>query len=119
MKKPKAVILYLARSSPKDVADLKESLRLLYVNFNERFKYPIIIFHENFSDELIYEIREIAKSSIGFERIQFSIPDFLNENEIPKYAGPHNQSMAYRHMCRFFSGPIFQHPALKDYDWYW
>jgi FkbM family methyltransferase len=118
-KKPKAVIVYLARSLPKDIADLKESLRLLYVNFNQRFNYPIIIFHEDFSDELIAEIRGDAKSSIGFERVEFSIPDFLNENEIPEYFGPYRHNIGYRHMCRFFSGLIYQYPVLKGYDWYW
>lgn len=119
MKKPKAVILYLARTSPKDIADLKESLRLLYVNFNQRFNYPVIIFHEDFSDGLMAEIRENAKSSIGFEKIRFSMPDFLNEKEILEYFGPARHNIGYRHMCRFFGGLIFQHPALKGYDWYW
>ena len=28
-------------------------------------------------------------------------------------------SESYRHMCRFNSGFVFDHPLLKDYDWYW
>ena len=27
--------------------------------------------------------------------------------------------MGYRHMCRFFSGPLFAHPALSQYELVW
>ncbi|OGW00599.1 MAG: hypothetical protein A2889_04190 [Nitrospinae bacterium RIFCSPLOWO2_01_FULL_39_10] len=114
-KRPNAVILYLSRSLPKDIADLKESLRLLCENFNNRFKYPVIIFHEDFDEKLIQEIRCSANSHIQFEKVKFEIPDFLNKDVV----SAHPFSIGYRHMCRFFSGIVFQHPSLMDYDYYW
>lgn len=32
---------------------------------------------------------------------------------------PHAGSEDYHHMCRFFSGFFYDHPSLRDYDWFW
>eukprot|EP01135_Chromosphaera_perkinsii_P002532 Nk52_evm48s224 gene=Nk52_evmTU48s224 len=32
---------------------------------------------------------------------------------------PYWNSVSYRQMCRFYSGPVFQIPELEKYDWYW
>ena len=32
---------------------------------------------------------------------------------------PYATSMSYRKMCRFFSGPLFRHPEMLKYDYYW
>ncbi len=120
-KSVKAAIVYLARSKSGDIANLKCSLSLLDVNFNDKFKYPVIIFHEDINENLMKKIREATRSKVQFEKVIFEIPDFLNKEEIPElvYVGGDCFSMGYRHMCRFFSGIIFHHPALKDYDYYW
>jgi len=117
----KAVIVYLARSRAKDIANLKRSLSLLDVNFNDQFNYPVIVFHEDFDEKLMENIRNVTRSDLKFEKVKFEIPDFLNREEIPEfvYVDWFKFPIGYRHMCRFFSGLIFQHPALKDYDWYW
>ncbi len=117
----KAVILYLARSKRKDIVSLKRSLSLLDINFNDKFNYPVIIFHEDFNENLMEEIRKATRSNLKFEKVDFKIPDFLKKEEIPEfvYVGGFEFSIGYRHMCRFFSGLIYQNPALKDYDYYW
>ncbi|NJD76986.1 MAG: hypothetical protein FIB08_07815 [Candidatus Methanoperedens sp.] len=120
-KSVKAAIVYLARSRPGDIAELKRSLSLLDVNFNDKFNYPVVIFHEDINEKLMGKIRESTRSQIQFEKVSFKIPDFLNKEEVPEliYLDGDCFSMGYRHMCRFFSGIIFHHPALKDYDYYW
>ena len=117
----KAVIVYLSRSQARDISDLKRSLSLLDENFNNRFKYPVLIFHEDFDDELMEDIRKSTYSNLRFEKIRFEIPTFLNIKEIPKavYVNDTPFSLGYRHMCRFMSVPIFQHPAVKNYDYLW
>ncbi|MFZ3060709.1 MAG: hypothetical protein WA102_13365 [Candidatus Methanoperedens sp.] len=117
----KAVILYLARSKRKDIASLKRSLSLLDINFNDKFNYPVIIFHEDFNENLMEEIRKATRSNLKFEKVEFKVPDFLKKEDIPEfiYVDGFEFSMGYRHMCRFFSGLIYQNPALKDYDYYW
>jgi alpha 1,2-mannosyltransferase len=117
----KAAIVYLVRSKPKDISDLKRSLSLLDVNFSNRFNYPVIIFHEDISEDLMDKIHKATQSTVQFEKVIFEIPDFLKKEEIPEfiYVDGFEFSMGYRHMCRFFSGTIFYHPALKDFDYYW
>lgn len=116
-----AAIVYLARSRKKDINDLKRSLSLLDINFNDEFKYPVIIFHEDFDEKLSKNIRESTRSDLKFEKIKFEIPDFLKNENIPEYIYVDGSefSIGYRNMCRFFSGTIFFHPALKDYNYYW
>jgi hypothetical protein len=117
----KAVIIYLSGSTPRNIADLKLSLSLLDANFNDQFKYPVIVFHEDFDEILMQDIRKATHSNVRFEKVEFKIPDFLNETEIPEVysVGDSNFSIGYRHMCRFLSGIFFHHPSLKEYDWYW
>lgn len=115
--KPKAAILYLCSSLPKYVTDLKLSLSYLDKNFNDQFKYPVIVFHRDFSEELMEDIRKSTRSHIIFDKIKFEIPDFLNKDDIPEYYLGYD--IEYRHMCRFLGGPIYWQPALKNYDWYW
>jgi len=120
-KRINAAIAYLVRSKPKDIADLKRSLSLLDINFNDGFNYPVIIFHEDFSDNLMENIRKSTPSKLQFAQVKFDIPDFLNKDEIPEfvYVDGYEFSIGFRHMCRFFSGLIFQQHVLKDYDYLW
>lgn len=117
----KAALAYLVRSKPKDIADLKRSLSLLDVNFNDKFNYPVIIFHEDFNERLMENIRKATRSKLQFEKVKFEIPSFLSREEVPEFifVDGFEFSIGFRHMCRFFSGLIFQHPALKDYDYLW
>ena len=53
------------------------------------------------------------------------MPDYPQEilSQIPeKFKGHWDEnaffSMGYRHMCRFFSGEIFKHPIMENYDNY-
>lgn len=117
----KGLIAYLSRSEASDIYNLKRSLSLLDANFNDRFKYPVIIFHEDFDEKLIKDIQKCTHSNLRFERIQFKIPSFLNRKEIPKivYSLDCGFTIGYRHMCRFMSGLIFQHPAVRDYCYLW
>lgn len=116
-----AAIIYLARSRRTDISSLKHSLSVLDLNFNNQFNYPIIIFHEDFNESLMDEIQKCTQSKLKFERVKFEIPDFLKKEKIPEfiYVEGFEFSIGYRHMCRFFSGLIYQNPVLKDYDYYW
>jgi hypothetical protein len=117
----KAAIIYLARSRKKDIADLARSLSHLDTNFNDRFKYPVIIFHEDFSQSLMESLRKNTHSNLQFEEIRFQIPGFLNKEDIPEfiYVDGFEFSIGYRHMCHFFSGVVYGHPSLGNYDYLW
>lgn len=117
----KAAIVYLVRSRSKDINELKRSLSLLDINFNDKFNYPVIIFHEDFNNNLMEDIQKSTHSKLKFEKVEFEIPNILRNETIPEfiYVNGFEFSIGYRHMCRFFSGLIYQNPALKDYDYYW
>lgn len=114
----KAAIIYLSGSTPQDIADLKLSLSHLDINFNNQFKYPVIIFHEDFGESRMQEIQKATHSNLQFEKVEFKIPDFVDRTEIPE-SYPPPFTMGWRHMCRFFAGIVSHHPSLKGYDWYW
>jgi len=121
----KCVILYLVRNSKRDIKDLKKSLHLLDINFNDKYHYPVFIFHENFTYTIMNDIQNHTLSNIFFQQITFNVPDFLNKNEVPEYVyiddSPYSIgfNIGYRHMCRFFAGMIYNQSILKDFDYYW
>ena len=120
MNSTKSVIVYLARSSEEDVRDLCRSLTLLKKNFLRRFPYPVVVFVEtSFRETWKKELREGSKVNCRFETIEFCLPDFLDSAAIPEYVLQPKFKIGYRHMCRFFSGKIYDEPSLQGYKWYW
>jgi len=119
--KQNATIVYLVRNTKRDIDNLLSSLKMLDVNFNKAYNYPIILFHENITSDKIEYIKCSTTSILYFEKIVFEVPQFLNKDTIPEivYVNGFGFSMGYRHMCRFFSGIIYHHPALKSFDYYW
>lgn len=118
--KTNSVIVYLARSAEADVKDLTKSLALLKKNFLKKFSYPVIVFVEDsFSEDWKKQVRSESGVDCRFETVHFEIPSFLASQNFPEYVLEPKFNMGYRHMCRFFSGAIYQEPALRDYKWYW
>lgn len=117
-------IIYLAQNTKKDPhrgrdsrSMLERSLDLLYVNYNDQFKHPVLIFHEgDFLDKDQDEIRK-GRMEIEFHEVQFELPDFLNPKEVPELWDGH-VNMGTRHMCRFYSLQIFDIIQDLGYDWF-
>ena len=120
-RKETGVIVYLCRSTDGDITDLKRSLSLLDRHFNDSFKYPVIIFHEDFGERLMDNIRKCTSSNLKYEKVNFEIPSFLDSTEIPEHINVNGYKfpIGYRHMCRFMSELIFQHPAVQQYRYLW
>ena len=106
---------------------LKFSLILLQRNFLNRFSYPVIIFHEDFTEkEKAYLRNDVA--SLSFIKLS-SFQDIysnasISKNDIKSWVegedgGRKGASVGYRNMCRFYSYPMLIHEALADYDYYW
>jgi len=115
-------IVYLVRSSNHDLNLLNTSVNLLKKNFIGLEKLDILIFHESSLRPALDLIKSIHPN-IKFQEIEFSLPEFYNQFDIPvNYPHPFVPGMSfpmgYRHMCRFFSGEIFKHPVMKKYDNY-
>jgi hypothetical protein len=91
----KAAILYIIQESePKRFALLKESLYSLHYYFNREYRYPILLFHENLSDE---------------QKKELAIFDSVECIHVKPNAQCHPS---------FLHGLMF-HSSLTPYDYYW
>jgi hypothetical protein len=125
----KTCISYLIKSSAGDVYLLNKSLATLEKNLLPNTKVDdILIYHEEDFEEFKHSVK--CNHSIRFERIKFSVPDHNKKfnilesfphpsagNKITKQ-GTVGFSMGYRHMCRFWSGAIYNQPSMQEYDYY-
>ena len=124
-------IIYLVRSSEKDVEEFNKSLSLLEKNLLAFTKYTdVIVFVEDSFEE--YKSKVDTNLKLRYERIEFKVPDYPQDilDQIPEFY-PHPThgngpivwghpgfSMGYRHMCRMFSGDVYKIPLIQDYNYY-
>lgn len=104
-------------------------------NVTNILKIPVIMFHEDFTDKEKQILKNIYEN-ITFEKVDFIRPDLEfkqkpcitsgKSNNICICKNPHIKNpkdvcfrpKGYLMMCRFFSGIMQKHPALKSYDSY-
>ena len=124
-------ILYLVRSLDQDVEDFNKSLKLLEENLIPYTNNTdVLVFCEESFDE--YKSKVKTNLELKYETIEFEVPDYPQEilDQIPEFF-PHPThgngpvdwghpgfSMGYRHMCRFFSGELYNHATIKKYKYY-
>jgi alpha 1,2-mannosyltransferase len=127
----KNCILYLVRSSQEDLNDFNKSISLVEKNLIPKTNnVDIIVFCEKSFDE--YKSKVETSLNIQYQTIEFKIPNYPKEilDQIPEFY-PHPThgngplgwghpgfTMGYRHMCRFFSGDMYNFDILKEYDYY-
>ena len=85
----------------------------IYENFNKRYNYPLIIFHEGniTGQQQEYVFRNSNKQEISFVDIkeEFTWPSEITQIRDNRF------NLGYRLMCRFHSFYIWEH--LKNYDY--
>ena len=109
----KAAIYYLVQ--PRRIEQLMTSLQSLDTYFNDRFHYPVIIFHENnFTNEHERQVRNATKSELYFQTVTFTLPDCITR-PVPGM----RWSVGYRHMCQFQSKLIYEQPLVENLDFIW
>ena len=113
--KPKALIYYLTRASR--LKELKRSLESVEQYFNRVYHYPVVIFHESDLTESIPATRGWTNSSLYFQLVTFSLPDFLTDRVREDI--PCRSTIGYRHMCRFNAKLVYEHPAMQWADFVW
>lgn len=140
----KNCILYLVRTSKEDLNGLNESLTLLEANVLPfcKSEVDIVLFHEkSFDKSYQNQVKKPNKSNVLFLEIEFEVPEYskeISDNILDYYPhpthaknGPHGEShlkqygfyhpgfsMGYRHMCRFFTGWMYEQEILKNYEYY-
>ena len=124
-------IIYLVRSSDKDIEEFNKSLSLLEENL---LKYTdstdVLVFIEESFLEHMSKVK--TNLDLKYKVIEFKTPDYPKEiaDNIPEFY-PHPThgngpiewghpgfSMGYRHMCRMFSGEFYKLPIVQQYEYY-
>ena len=111
----KAAIVYLSRNRNSDLKQLTKSITLLHLNFLRRHPYAVIVFHEGIGERERARIIAIAPNLVRFVEVSFTNPRWITEVAAKNWPW----RMGYCHMCNFFAGAIYEHPAMALYDWYW
>ncbi|CAK9102519.1 unnamed protein product [Durusdinium trenchii] len=118
-----AAIQYIVNEDPTHLAELRHSLRNLWRHFNQKFDYPVQIFHDGLSDELRAGLVRSSSNRLWFHHLP---KDFIPEpHQLPPELSvedehrsvSHTFSAGYRAQCRFRSGPLFEHPAVATLDY--
>ena len=105
-------------------------------NVTTHLKLPVIIFHEDFTDDVMNRMRDIY-NNISFEKIDMIRDDLefiqkpcvtskLSNNICTCKKQSHSKNpksicfrpKGYLMMCRFFSGEMQKHPSIQKYDGY-
>lgn len=122
-----AAIFILTQNNPIRKVYLKTSLYFLFKNFNEQYRYPVIIFHEGDYDnrsqeEILKSVRITCRSLVSFRKLDdgdFDIPDHIDKEKakacVDIQATPYWRNMAYRNMCRWWIVHMPKYAAGYDY----
>ena len=113
--KPKAGIYFLIEDGRLTM--LRKALISLDRCFNDRFHYPIIIFHEPDARNHLRLITSWSKSYIVYQEITFKLPSFIPSSY--RYENCTSHSRGYRHMCRFHSKLVYEQPIMRLLDYAW
>src|SRR3990167_4107952 len=121
----KDCIAILTGNESEDLADLNRCLALVAANVLPSCadRVDVLVFHESSFNPLVPHV--VARFDLRFVEIAFEVPAYPADVMalIPEYfqhptqsaRGRPGFSMGYRHMCRFFAGAMYQHPAIQEY----
>jgi len=124
-------LVYLVRSSEEDVVNFNRSLSLVEENLVPTTNdFDVVVFCEPSFEDLKSKVE--TNLNLTYQTIEFKVPNYSQEivDQIPEFF-PHpthgNGPVAwghpgfpigYRHMCRFFSGQMYEFDILHKYDYY-
>ena len=123
----KSAIVILTQNTPEKRIYLKNCLYFLFKNFNEKFKYPVIILHEGdytpeYQEEIIKGVRGESSSFIKFKELDkedFKIPEHIDKVKLAKSIElqpvPYWRNESYRNMCNFWLKHFTKYVTEYDY----
>lgn len=123
-----ATILILARNS--ELNETASSIRSLEEQFNKDYHYPYVFLNDvEWDPAFEAAMREETTSELTFETIpkeMWSWPPDIDQDaakaswaKMERQGLPHVSQVSYHHMCRFYSGFFYDHPALTKYKYFW
>lgn len=122
-------ICYLTQNTPEKRIYLKTSLYFLFKNFNEAYKYPVILFHEGDYDDdgkqdIINSIRMSCRDLVSFQALDkddFTVPAHIDLAKVERALAitpavtPYWRNLKYRMMCRWWLVHFMKY--VQDYDY--
>ncbi|KAL8938533.1 MAG: hypothetical protein Q9211_003166 [Gyalolechia sp. 1 TL-2023] len=126
--KANATFVTLARNS--DLWEIVKSIRQVEDRFNRNYHYDWVFLNDKPFDANFKAVTTSlisGKTHYGMiDKEHWSFPDFIDQDKARKVREDmaqrkiiYGDSVSYRHMCRFESGFFFQHPLMKQFEWYW
>lgn len=123
-----ATFVTLARNS--DLWEIVKSIRQVEDRFNRNYGYDWVFLNDKpFNAEFKAVTTSLISGKTHYGEIShehWSFPDFIDQDKARKVREDmaqrkiiYGDSVSYRHMCRFESGFFFQHPLMKQFEWYW
>ena len=114
----RAAIYYLVQVNRTQM--IMNSLRTIDYYFNNKFRYPVIIFYE---DDLLLDqrdqIRRSTRSDVYFQNVQFNTPSFILPEPWSRLNTSCHYRIGYKHMCRFQSKTLYDQPIMRFLDYSW
>lgn len=122
-----AAIFYLTQNTDVRKVYLKTSLYFLFKNFNEKYKYPVIILHEGDYDtdsqtDIILSIRKSCRSLVIFRTLDkedFILPSHIDKKKLDSCVAtnptPYWRNIKYRMMCRWWLKYFSKYTKGYDY----
>ncbi|KAL8713028.1 MAG: hypothetical protein Q9220_002888 [cf. Caloplaca sp. 1 TL-2023] len=123
-----ATFVSLARNS--DLWEIVKSIRQVEDRFNRNYHYDWVFLNDKPFDATFKAVTTSlisGKTHYGeIAKEHWSFPDFIDQDkarmvreDMAQRKIIYGDSVSYRHMCRFESGFFFQHPLMKQFEWYW
>jgi len=123
-----AAIIYLTQNTDVRRTYLKTSLYFLFRNFNDKFRYPVLIFHEGDYDyksqqDILLSIRESCRSLVSFVALPAhhfgKLPDNIDADKLNRILAvrpvPYWRNKQYRLMCRWWM--VYMPTVTSGYDY--
>ncbi|KAL8640711.1 MAG: hypothetical protein Q9228_002407 [Teloschistes exilis] len=123
-----ATFVTLARNS--DLWEIVKSIRQVEDRFNRNYHYDWVFLNDKPFDDTFKDVTTSlisGKTHYGeISHEHWSFPEHIDQDKARRVREDmaqrkiiYGDSISYRHMCRFESGFFFQHPLMKQFEWYW
>ncbi|KAF9989133.1 alpha 1,2-mannosyltransferase 2.4.1 [Mortierella antarctica] len=123
-----AAFVMLVRN--KDVHGARRTVRQIEDRFNHKYQYSYVFLNdEEFTLDFKEMLRPLSTAEMRFESIpkeHWSYPVWISEERATQARTNmslekvlYGASESYRHMCRYQSGFLVHHEAMREYHYFW
>jgi hypothetical protein len=120
----KLAVIALCRAS--DASEMAASMRSFDAAYHGRHAHDYVIFSETeWEEDAQAVLRAATNASVAFPLLsasEWGTPSWIDGDRfrgVLRAKSYYGNTESYRHMCRFFAGPVFNTRALAGYEWAW